>query len=162
MPKAFVDIANARKGEYKKVIEAIAETRQCPFCPENFKYPIKTKGEKEIHLFAYHKKPIYKTKGGWFLTNNSWPYKNTGCHLLIIGKKHKENFSELTQKDLTEVNYLTNFAVKKWKIKGGAVCMRFGKTKFTGASVSHIHFHIISPQIDEKTRRARVVKFPIG
>lgn len=147
MIRQFVNIVNARKGEYKRVIETIAKTGQCPFCPKNFKY---------------HKKPIYKTKGNWFLTNNSWPYKNTSQHLVIIDKKHKEKFSELKNKDLAEVGYLVNFAIKKWRIKGGALCMRFGDTKFTGASVAHLHFHIISPELNKKTQRAKVVKFPIG
>lgn len=143
----FVNINNARKGEYKEIIEEIARTGKCPFCPENFKY---------------HKKPVYKTKGGWFLTNNSWPYEYTRVHLVIIGKKHKENFAELTEKDLKEVNFLINFAIKKWKIKGGALNMRFGNTDFTGASVAHLHFHLISPEIDKKTGKARLVNFPIG
>lgn len=147
MAQGFVNIKNVRKGEYKKVIEEIAKTQKCPFCPENFKY---------------HKKPIYKTKGNWFLTNNSWPYKDTSQHLLIIGKKHKENFRELTKKDLQEISYLTNFGIKKFKIKGGALCMRFGETNFTGASVAHLHFHIISPKINIKTGKACLVSFPIG
>jgi diadenosine tetraphosphate (Ap4A) HIT family hydrolase len=147
MPKKFVNIKNARSGEYEAVIKEIATTGKCPFCPENFKY---------------HKKPIYKKRNGWFLTNNSWPYKNAKSHLIILGDKHKENFLELTDKDLASVRFLTNWAIKNWKIKGGALSMRFGDTDYTGASVSHIHFHIISPEIDKKTKRAKVVNFPIG
>lgn len=146
MPK-FVNINNARDGEYKKVIEEIARTGKCPFCKENFKY---------------HKKPIYKKRGEWFLTNNTWPYKNTENHLIILGDKHKENFSQLTKKDFESVTYLANWAIKKWKIKGGAFAMRFGDTDYTGASVSHLHFHIISPSINSKTKKAEVVTFPIG
>jgi len=143
----YVNIKNARQGEYKKVIETIATTGKCPFCKENFKY---------------HKKPIYKKRNGWFLTNNSWPYKNTEMHFIILGEKHKENFSELTKKDFESIAFLANWAIKKWKIKGGALAMRFGNTDYTGASVSHIHFHIISPKINKKTKRAKVVEFPIG
>lgn len=145
MSKKFVNLKNARAGEYKKVIETIAQTGKCPFCPENFKY---------------HKKPIYKTKGNWFLTNNSWPYKNTQSHLLIIGKKHKENFQELTNRDFKDILELANFGIKKFKIKGGALCMRFGNTEFTGASVTHLHFHIISPKINKD--KTYSVNFPIG
>lgn len=147
MKPKFVNISNARKGEYKKVIEQIQATGKCPFCKENFKY---------------HKKPVYARKNAWFLTNNSWPYKNTSQHLVILGDEHKEEFSELTNKDLESVRYLINWAIKKWKIKGGALAMRFGNTNYTGASVSHLHFHIISPKIDTKTKRAKVVSFPIG
>jgi len=145
--KTFVNIKNARKGEYKKVIEKIASIGKCPFCKKNFRY---------------HKKPVFKRKSGWFLTNNSWPYKNAEHHLIIIGEKHKENFSELTKKDFEAVAYLTKWAIKKYKIKGGGFAMRFGDTNFTGASVSHIHFHIISPKRNKKTKRTKIVKFPIG
>ncbi len=141
MKTKFVNTSYAKSEEYKRVINEIAKTGKCPFCPENFKY---------------HKKPIYKTKGSWFLTNNSWPYKNTSQHLIVLGKKHKEEFSELTNKDWVEVGHLVNFAINKWKIKGGALCMRFGDTNYTGASVSHLHFHIISP------RPRRSVNFPVG
>ena len=147
MAKKFVNIKNARAGEYQKVIQEIATTGKCPFCKENFKY---------------HKKPIYQKKGKWFLTNNSWPYKNTKHHLIILGQEHKENFIELTEKDFQAIKYLVNWAIKKWKIKGGGVAMRFGDTDYTGASVSHLHLHIISPEIDKKTKRAIPVSFPIG
>lgn len=141
MANSFININNARKGEYKKIIEHIASTGKCPFCKENFKY---------------HKKPIFKKRNDWFLTNNSWPYKNTKNHLLIIGEKHKENLLDLTKKDLESVLYLSKWAIKEYKIKGGGLIARFGDTKITGGSVSHIHFHIISPE----TKKS--VNFPIG
>lgn len=147
MAKKFVNLSNARAGEYQKVIAQIETTGKCPFCKENFKY---------------HRKPIYKSRGKWFLTNNSWPYKDTKNHLIILGQEHKENFLELTDKDLSSIKFLVNFAIKKWKIKGGAIAMRFGDTNYTGASVSHIHLHIISPKVDKKTKRAKLVNFPIG
>ena len=84
------------------------------------------------------------------MTNNSWPYRNTNQHLVIIGKKHKENFKELASRDWSEIDYLVNFAIKKWRIKGGALAMRFGDTDYTGASVAHLHFHIISPKINSE------------
>ena len=147
MRKKLVNIKNARKGEYKKVIKEIAKTGKCPFCKENFKY---------------HKKPIFKKKGDWFLTEVSWPYKNTYCHLMILGEKHRENFSELKNEDFEAISFLTRFAIKKYKIKGGALAVRFGNTDYTGASVAHLHFHIISPEINKKTGRTKTVNFPVG
>jgi len=147
MKTKFVNAKNARKGEYKGIIKKIAKTGKCPFCKKNFKY---------------HKKPIFKRKNDWFLTDNSWPYKNTAVHLMILGEKHKEKFSELTKKDLESVAFLVNWAVKKWNIKGGGLATRFGNTEYTGASVGHIHFHIISPQFDKNKKRSKTVNFPIG
>lgn len=147
MKKKFVNLANAREGKYKRVIEKILKTGKCPFCKENFKY---------------HKKPIFKRKGGWFLTEASWPYKNVNCHLIILGEKHRENLSELKKRDFEAIFYLVRFAIKKYKIKGGALAVRFGDTNYTGASVAHLHFHLISPEIDKKTKRSKTVNFPIG
>ena len=36
MKKTVVSVKNARKGEYKRVIEEIHNKGKCPFCPENF------------------------------------------------------------------------------------------------------------------------------
>jgi len=147
MKKRFVNLNNARKGEYRKVIKEIALTGKCPFCKENFRY---------------HKKPILKEKGDWFLTDVSWPYKNARCHLIILGNKHRENFPELERKDFEDVFHLAKWAIKEYKIKGGALAIRFGDTDFTGASVAHLHFHLISPKKDPKTKRTKTVNFPIG
>ena len=81
---------------------------------------------------------------------------------MILGEKHRENFSELKKRDFEAVSYLAKWAIKKYKIKGGALAVRFGDTDFTGASVAHLHFHIISPEINKKTGRAKTVNFPIG
>lgn len=146
MKRSFVDLKNARKGEYKSVIEEIQATGRCPFCPK---------------YFAYHKKPILKALPNWILTENSWPYKNTRFHFILIGKKHKEKLSQLTQQDYKEIFSLMNWAIAKYNIKGGAVVARFGDTRFTGSSVAHIHFHLISPQIKNKNTSKKVL-FPIG
>lgn len=147
MKKSFVDIKNARKGEYKRVIEEIAKTGKCPFCKDNLKY---------------HRKPIIARKEGWILTEATWPYKNVRYHFIILGEKHRENITELNKKDFGAIAYLVKLAIKKYGIKGGALAGRFGNTSYTGASVAHLHFHLISPKINKKTKRAEIVNFPIG
>jgi diadenosine tetraphosphate (Ap4A) HIT family hydrolase len=141
-----VNTRYAKSREYGSVISTIAGTKTCPFCPDNFKY---------------HKKPILKRLGGWLITENSWPYKNAQKHFLIIADKHKENLRELSKKDLATILSLGKWAVKKYRIKGGALTMRFGDTNATGASVSHLHAHIIYPKLDKKGV-AKTVNFPIG
>lgn len=143
--KKFVNPRFARKGEYKEVIAVIIKEGKCPFCPENFKY---------------HKNPILKKTKNWLITRSSWPYKNTREHLIIIGKKHKTNFKELTIADFKEVMSLANWANKKFKIAGGGLTLRFGDTNYTGSSVAHLHFHLITPKM--KNRKSIPVNFPIG
>ncbi|MCP6726586.1 MAG: hypothetical protein KJI69_00895 [Patescibacteria group bacterium] len=147
MTKEVVNLKNARKGEYEKVIAKIQSRGKCPFCKENFKY---------------HKNPILKRKEGWFITKNSWPYKNTNHHFIILNFTHKETLLELTTKDLQTILGLAKWAVREYKIKGGLFMGRFGKTSVTGASVTHLHFHLFSPKKDKKTKRTKKVSLSIG
>jgi diadenosine tetraphosphate (Ap4A) HIT family hydrolase len=134
------------KGEYENVINDIEMKGKCPFCPDNFKY---------------HKNPILKKTGSWFITENSWPYKNTEYHFLIINTNHKENFKELTVKDWNSIKEITDWAINKYKLKGGALALRFGETEYTGATVCHIHAHLIYPKLD-KNKKTKTVYFPVG
>jgi ATP adenylyltransferase len=136
----------AKSAEYKAVLNTIAGTKLCPFCPDNFRY---------------HKNPILKQSAGWLLTESSWPYKNAKKHFLIISLKHKEKLSQLSASDMSAILNLGTWAVKKFKLKGGALAMRFGDTNYTGASVSHIHAHLIHPNLNKKGV-AETVNFPIG
>lgn len=139
--KKVVNLENARSGEYKRVIEEIAAVGKCPFCPDNFRY---------------HKRPVLKRQSGWFITKNNWPYANTRNHLVIISVDHKESLDELSSGDLKAVKSLADWAAEKFRIKGGALVLRFGDTKYTGATVCHLHFHLIVP------KKSRTVNFPVG
>jgi len=142
--KKVVDLTFAKSKEYKNVLRMIKEKGKCPFCKENFKY---------------HKNPIEKREKDWFITKSSWPYRDTKYHFLIIPERHKENFRELNQADFKAISKLVNWAIEKYKIKGGGLTMRFGETSFSGSTVCHLHFHLISPQ---KGRKNKIVYFPIG
>jgi diadenosine tetraphosphate (Ap4A) HIT family hydrolase len=144
--KKVVDMRNARDIGYRSVLEDITKKGKCPFCPKNF---------------LWHRRPILKRRGNWFITGASWPYENTRHHLLIIGREHKEKMGLLTSLDLKEIFGLVDWAVKKFNVRGGALALRFGDTRFTGATVYHLHFHLIIPKLG-KNNRALVVNFPIG
>ena len=141
----FVNPRFAKGNEYKKVINNIVAEGKCPFCPENFKY---------------HKNPVLKKENGWFITKSSWPYKNSKYHFLIISKNHKDNFNQLSIKDFKTVKTLTSWAIKKFNLKGGGLMLRFGNTNHTGATVTHLHFHLIIPAL--KNGKSVPVNFPIG
>ena len=145
--KKVVDARFAKSKEYRAVINQIADEAKCPFCPDNFRY---------------HKKPILKRLGGWFITPSTWTYKNSKHHFLIIGKSHKEKLTELTQTDWKSITTLASFVIKKYKLAGGAIAMRFGETAYTGATVCHLHMHLIVPEIKSGKRIAKTVTFPIG
>jgi ATP adenylyltransferase len=81
--------------------------------------------------------------------------------LLIICKSHITEFEEIKVGDLAEVMFLVSWAIGEYKISGGALALRFGSTEFTGATVSHLHLHLIQPDVD-KNGQIKVVHYPIG
>ncbi len=147
MVKKVVDPHYAKDPEYKQVIETIASEAKCPFCPDNFKY---------------HKNPILRTVGDWQITKSSWPYPGTQHHLLLIATKHHERLSELTSADWMAIGQLVTWAESEFELPGGALAMRFGETHYTGATVCHLHVHLLVPELDPQTQRATAVHFPIG
>lgn len=136
----------AKGKEYRNVINTIDNIGHCPFCPENFKY---------------HKKPILRKSNGWILTENSWPYKNAEKHFIIISEDHKETLNDIKHRDLDSILRLSSWAVRKYRILGGALMMRFGESDYTGATVTHMHAHLIYPSIT-KNGKSKTVNFPVG
>lgn len=129
------------RGSYAKVISDIAQDGVCPFCSNN--------------IAKYHKNEIVE-KTHWLVTRNMYPYKPTLHHFLLIHKEHIEHVKDLTPEAWLELHEIISELSKTNSIDGGSLMMRFGNTKFTGASVSHLHAHIVQsnpddPAYDKKT-----------
>ncbi len=126
----FVNTSNARPGVYDSVIKDIAKKKVCPFCPEE--------------LANYHKNPILAEEKHWLATDSMYPYKGAKTHILFIHKKHLAHMSELSPEAWAELHALAGKIGKEKGVTGGTLLMRFGDTKYTGASVTHLHAHLIS------------------
>lgn len=143
----MVDPNSARTEEYRRQLEEIEAAGVCPFCPENF---------------LWHPHPVLYRVGGWLITHNRENYPGSRLHLLIVGNEHKEELTELTAEDLVSVRTLVFWAKTNLGFSGGGLAVRTGPSSLTGASVAHLHFHLIEPLVNEETGRAEPVWFPIG
>lgn len=126
---SHVNLAHGRVGKYNKLLVRIIKDGVCPFCAKNLK--------------RYHKKPIIKKTKYWTLTTNQNPYQGLKVHLLFIHQKHLIKLSQLTSEEWLDLSKLASWAEKKYRIAGGTFFMRFGNTNYTGASVNHLHAHLI-------------------
>lgn len=144
-----VDKHYARTADYRKDLEEIEAAGVCPFCPENFNW---------------HPNPVLETHGDWLITEIREKYPNAERHFLLICKRHLTHVVEMLQQDWHDIDALLLFATAKYGLasKGGAITMRFGDTRYTGATVQHLHMHLIVPELNSRTGRAKTVKFPIG
>lgn len=142
-----VDKTYARSAEYRSQLEEIESANVCPFCPGHRKW---------------HPNPIENKSGKWGITKIRENYPNARLHFLIMGEDHMEHFLDIKPSDWADIRELIRWACGKYKIIGGGIAMRFGPTTWTGASVSHLHVHLLVPEIDEQSGRAKVVEFPFG
>ncbi|OHA58958.1 MAG: hypothetical protein A2571_01110 [Candidatus Vogelbacteria bacterium RIFOXYD1_FULL_44_32] len=140
-----VNINHGRPGQYEKLLGQIKNDGVCPFCQKN--------------LPKYHKPPILKENGGWLVTINQNPYSGSKYHFLIIHKRHIENIKQIKTSEWSDLKKIIDWTTKKFAIPGGSFLLRFGDTEYTGASVTHLHCHIISGikrNTNKKTISARV------
>ena len=143
----FVNIDNTAHrptDTYGNVINQIQKDGVCPFCPES--------------LAKYHKNPILKEGKFWLLTDNLYPYEGAKYHELLIHKEHITSFSEISKEAWDELkDFITSFTDEK-KIPGGTFFMRFGDTRYTGASVNHLHANLVSPDGEDGDRKPIVAR----
>ena len=142
----FVNLANARREEQIKVMEEIVADGVCPFCTDNLK--------------KYHKKPILKEGKYWLFTTNQWPYDYTKNHFIAISKTHMGHITEMPKEAGAELMETFTEMAKKYKIEYGGIALRFGDAIHTGATVSHLHAHLIEP--DNNHPSDKPVRFKIG
>jgi diadenosine tetraphosphate (Ap4A) HIT family hydrolase len=131
-------------GAYGDVINQIQKDGVCPFCPES--------------LAKYHKNPSIKEGKFWLLTNNMYPYEGAKYHVLLIHKAHITTFAEISKEAWSELDDVLNYFTRENKIPGGTFLMRFGDTRYTGASVAHLHANLVSPNGEEKNRKPIIAR----
>ncbi|MFZ1626927.1 MAG: hypothetical protein WAT81_03950 [Candidatus Moraniibacteriota bacterium] len=131
--KAFVNLENGRTAEQIKLMQRIKEDGVCPFCIE--------------HLRKYHPKPILRETDWWVVTENMSPYEGARVHYIFVYKPgHITLPSELSSEALIDLFTLFNWATETNRVIGGAFLMRFGDTAYNGASVDHLHAHLVATE----------------
>lgn len=125
----LLNLENARKKDQLKLMEKITHDGVCPFCQE--------------HLSKYHPKPVLFKTEFWTITENAWPYDFTKKHFLVIYNEHINHNSEISPKGWSEIGLVIKKLEEEYGLKYGTLLMRFGDTKKTGATVTHLHFQLV-------------------
>ncbi|MBI2409984.1 HIT domain-containing protein [Candidatus Kaiserbacteria bacterium] len=149
MPKPRVDTKNAlivKREEYVNALEAILAGGFCPFC--------------EKHLFKHHRRPLIFKGRYWLVTENSWPYEGARLHFLFIARPHIEATEKISTVMWGELQSLYRKLVKKYQLSGATLVIRSGDTRFTGASVNHLHGHVVVGTA--RTKKTEPIRALIG
>lgn len=143
---AYISRGENRAG-YKELLQKELAAHICPLCPDGLKMGCND---------------IIRSQDGWNLILNEFAYEHTRVHALIIPKVHITALNELSAQDWEAMQQLASWAIEHFQIKGGALTIRFGDAHYSGASVHHLHFHLISPEHDESCDDNVIVSFAIG
>lgn len=124
------NLHHSRDEKQREKMRKAMDAGLCPFCS-----PMREKLlEKEI---------LFENRS-WLLTYNESSYEGSTLHLLIIYKTgHVESPLELSPNEWKALHEVLSFAERKFNYKGGTFMMRHGDTDYTGATISHLHAHIV-------------------
>jgi diadenosine tetraphosphate (Ap4A) HIT family hydrolase len=142
----MVNLDHARHDDQRDVMQRSIDAGECPFCLDN--------------LRRYHRQEILKETHYWLLTYNQWPYPLSKPSLLLISKTHAERLQDLDTVAGTEMLLCLQWAERAFCIQSGVYAMRFGDTKYNGATVAHLHCHIIVP--DTSDPQFETMRFKVG
>ena len=135
------NLGNARTPEQLEKMKKLTEKGACVFCKEC--------------LEEYHDHPIEEYGKFWIITKNDYPYANTKTHYLLIHREHITHIKELSDEAKVEYFNFTEKIAKLHNSPGASVTMRFGDDRFTGASIAHLHAHVICGY--EKTSESKPI-----
>ncbi|MCA9327416.1 HIT domain-containing protein [Candidatus Saccharibacteria bacterium] len=142
----YLNMDNARHDDQREVMQQIIDDGVCPF--------------DEEYLEQYHTPPTLRQGKYWTITPNQWPYEHTRVHLLAITREHVESVDELDAAAGAELFEHVQWAIKEYDIDFGGFAMRFGDVRHNGATVNHLHAHIIVP--DKNKPKDAKVRFKIS
>lgn len=139
----FVDVDNTRTDEQRSVYEAIEKEGVDPF--------------EIIYFKRNHPHPILFENEYWMLTKNAFPYAGMSLHLLLVHKPFITSIEEITLEGWEDFRSLIQFATSEFQLNSGAFFMRFGDTKGTGGTITHLHAHIMVSDREPDERRSMYV-----
>lgn len=127
----------ARSDVYKNILSSIADSGECPFCPGGYTW----KNQEMIHQ-----------EGDWVISHVDprYSYKNARHHFLLMPRTHKEGLGDMLPKDWQELGRLADWARREFDLPAAVITMRTGETRYTGATVTHLHAHLFIPAENEK------------
>ena len=125
----YADLHHVRTKAQRELMQRAIEKNVCMFCPDS--------------LEKFHERPIIKRNKSWLVTENKFPYAGARVHLLIIHRQHIEHIRDIRSDGWRDLGALLSWMSNTYNARGGSFFFRFGDTKYTGATISHVHGHFI-------------------
>ncbi len=99
---------------------------------------------------------ILETTKYWYISKNRFPYEGVEKQFLVVAKDGIYNINDMPKEMELEAFDIWKKLNVEYNLPGGALCFRYGDPSRSGASLKRLHFHVIVPEEEKKT------KFSIG
>lgn len=142
----LMNLNNARSEDQLIRMKRLKNLGVCIFCKK--------------HLEKYSKVPIIKDGKYWVIRKNDYPYEGSKIHLLLVYKKHIDSIEKISKEAMLEFFDYIKWVNKKFKIPGATILMRSNDSKYTGATITHLHTHIISGY--PKNKKSKPILAAVG
>ena len=136
MAKANLRTDNARTPEQVESMKRLAKDIGCFFCKNNY-------------LKVVASSAIYESKY-WYIKKNDYPYEGAIHHYLIPSKKHLTKVTDIAPAAWIDLLKVIKWLEKHLRVKGASIFVRSGDMSYTGATLDHIHFHLLVGRTKKK------------
>lgn len=121
-------LANARDDGQRDFMREMEREKICVFCPEGFTRT----NQNAIHRTAH-----------WTVTPNRFPYRNAGLHMLLVPYNHVADMLELSVAAKADFFSALKWVRDEFALNNYRLMVRNGECTRTGATVAHLHVHVI-------------------
>lgn len=119
----------ARTPDQRAEMERLIEADVCLFCdPPDRKYVLRSQH--------------------WHVVHNKFPYNGASLHLLIVPELHVDSLIDLPPDALRDYAIVLMQLEKNFGLTAYAHFMRVGEMSRTGASIAHLHGHVIVGDVE--------------
>jgi ATP adenylyltransferase len=126
--------------ENYRTAEQLAEMRRleaaglCLFCPDS----LSRHATQQILLQTRH----------WSVTPNEFPYPGTLLHLLLVPSQHAADMLDLDQEVQQDFWPVLRAVRDRYHLSYYGLGIRNGDCRFTGATIRHVHAHVLVGDTD--------------
>jgi diadenosine tetraphosphate (Ap4A) HIT family hydrolase len=120
---------NVRTAEQRAEMARLDAAGICLFCPE--------------YLASQPQQPILLSTAHWSVTPNKFPYQGTSLHLLLVPHQHAGDLLELSDEVRSDFWVALAATTEAHGVRHYGLGVRNGDCRFTGASIAHVHAHVL-------------------
>lgn len=133
---------NARTPDQLAEMERLDAAGVCLFCPEG----LARNGGQQILFSTRH----------WTVTPNHYPYPGTSLHLLLIPHQHAGDLLDLGDESRADFWAALAEVAQRHRLDHYGLGVRNGDCRYTGATIHHVHAHVLVGSGDEDAPPVRM------